>query len=168
VIGWRVSGELADAPDAVVVATMGRMDADVLEAALGTDAGYVGLVASARRAGVVLGELRARGLSEEQLTRVHSPAGLDLGPGSQEEIAVAIIAELVAWSHGSAAFAADAVSEAVDPVCKMTVAVPGAEHTAVYRGVRYWFCNSGCQARFEFDPDRYLTAGAAVTERVDG
>ena len=36
---------------------------------------------------------------QEQLARVRSPAGLDLGPGSQEEIAVAILAELVAWSH---------------------------------------------------------------------
>lgn len=97
-IGWRVTEGLEE-PQAVVVATMGRMDEDMLAAALRTEAGYVGLIASARRAGVVLAALRTRGLDEEQLSRVRSPAGLDLGRGSQEEIAVAILAELVAWSH---------------------------------------------------------------------
>ena len=62
-------------------------------------AGYVGLVASARRAGVVLDRLRERGLDEEALARVRSPAGLDLGPLPQPEIAVAVLAELVAWRH---------------------------------------------------------------------
>lgn len=175
VIGWRVTDELVGAadelggPDAVVAATMGRMDTDVLEAALLTDARYVGLVASSRRAGVVLGELSARGLSEERLARVHSPAGLDLGPGSQEEIAVAILAELVAWSHrrsGAERAGAGALAEAVDPVCGMTVAVAGADDTAVHRGVRYWFCSSGCRARFESDPTRYATVEAS--EAVDG
>jgi xanthine dehydrogenase accessory factor len=59
----------------------------------------VGLVASAKRAVSVTAELRARGVDEEALARVRSPAGLDLGPSSQEEIAVAILAELVAWRH---------------------------------------------------------------------
>ena len=65
--------------------------------ALSTD--YVALVASARRASVVLAALRERGSSEEELARVRSPAGLDLGPCTQEEIAVAVLAELVAWRH---------------------------------------------------------------------
>jgi xanthine dehydrogenase accessory factor len=158
VTGWRVSHELTDVPDAVVVATMGRMDTDVLEAALRTRAGYVGLIASARRAGIVLGELRARGLSEERLARVRSPAGLDLGPGSQEEIAVAILAELVAWRHSpSVDLAAAAAVEAVDPVCGMAIATTGAEHTAAHAGMRFWFCSAGCRARFEADPERYAT-----------
>ena len=64
--------------------------------------GYVGLVASAKRAGVELAALRERGLDEETLARVRSPAGLDLGPLSQQEIAVAVLAELVAWRHARA------------------------------------------------------------------
>ena len=56
-----------------------------------------------RRAATVLAELRARGLDEESVLRVRAPAGLDLGPSSQEEIAVAILAELVAWRHTRAA-----------------------------------------------------------------
>ena len=58
--------------------------------------------------------------------RVHSPAGLDLGPATQPEIAVAILAELVAWRHTHHIHAGgEAVLEAVDPVCGMTVAVCG-------------------------------------------
>lgn len=160
VVGWRVSEELSDGPDAVVVATMGRLDTDVLEAALRTQAGYVGLIASSRRAGTVLGELRARGLSEERLARVRSPAGLDLGPGSQEEIAVAILAELVAWRHtgSSAELALAAVNEAVDPVCGMAVSITGTEYTAMYAGTRFWFCSAGCRGQFEADPERYARA----------
>jgi xanthine dehydrogenase accessory factor len=154
-IGWRVSGELAADPDAIVVATMGRMDEDVLAAALRTPARYVGLIASARRAAVVIDALRTRGVEEEQLARVGSPAGLALGPGSQEEIAVAILAELVACFHRTIGVAG---SETVDPVCGMTVAVTGAGQDVLHHGVRYWFCGPGCRARFEGDPDRYAGA----------
>ena len=107
----------------------------------------------------MLGALRERGLGEEMLTRVRSPAGLDLGPASQQEIAVAVLAELVAWRHtrpqpDSIPLAA----EAIDPVCGMTVAVEGAKETAVYEGVTYYFCNPGCRERFEAEPARYVEA----------
>ena len=116
--------EVTGDADAVVVATMGHADEEALEVALGGRAGYVGLVASARRAAVVLGALRERGLGEDSLARVHSPAGLDLGPATQPEIAVAILAELVAWRHTRVGGEA-VLLEAIDPVCGMTVAVDG-------------------------------------------
>jgi xanthine dehydrogenase accessory factor len=162
-LGWRVEGELAGAADAVVVASMGQVDEDSLEAALASDARYVGLVASAKRGSAVLAELRGRGLDEESLARIRCPAGLDLGPSSQEEIAVAILAELVAWRHtrpGSPAelVAAAEAAEAVDPVCRMTVAIAGAAETAVWEGTTYYFCGAGCHSRFERDPKSYLAA----------
>ena len=157
IIGWRVTDELGDqvAADAVVVATMGHGDEDALESALRAGAGYVGLVASSRRAAAVLGALRERGLAPEALARVRSPAGRDLGPSTQEEIAVAILAELVDWRHGLAAGSGRASSaevptsaEAVDPVCGMTVAVAGAP-TAMRAGVTWYFCSTGCRDQFE-------------------
>ena len=123
--------------------------------ALASGAGYVGLVASARPAGAVLAALRERGLAEDALARVRSPAGLDLGPCSQEEIAVAILAELVAWRHTRADERPTAVAEAVDPVCGMTVAVEGARAMAVHEGVTYVFCGAHCRARFEAEPERF-------------
>jgi xanthine dehydrogenase accessory factor len=163
IVGWRVADQLdpAQRPDAVVVATMGHGDEDALASALKAEVGYVGLVASARRAAVVLDALRAQGVTDDDLARVRSPAGRDLGPSTQEEIAVAILAELVDWRHGlvpgrpgdpsglaPAGAAAPAPAEAVDPVCGMTVAVAGAP-TAVRDGVTWYFCSVGCRDHFE-------------------
>jgi xanthine dehydrogenase accessory factor len=160
IIGWRVTDRLDPdvGPDAVVVATMGHGDEDALASALKAGVGYVGLVASARRAAVVLDALREQGVAPDELARVRSPAGRDLGPSTQEEIAVAILAELVDWRHGGAATGvaaatgpaatAPAPAEAVDPVCGMTVAVAGAP-TTVRDGVAWYFCSTGCQDHFE-------------------
>jgi len=156
-IGWSVTTDLAAGADAVVVATMGRGDAEALESALATPAGYVGLVASARRAGVELATLRERGLDEETIARVRSPAGLDLGPLTQPEIAVAVLAELVAWRHHRGPLGELPV-EAVDPVCGMTVAI-GADTTAAeHAGATYWFCCPGCRGRFVREPSRFLAS----------
>jgi xanthine dehydrogenase accessory factor len=155
-IGWRVVQGSTEGADAVLVATMGRGDEDALVSALAGGAGYVGLVASARRAAVVARALRERGVCDEAIARVRSPAGLDLGRVRQEEIAVAVLAELVAWRAARPA-ARPIVAEAVDPVCGMTVTLAGVRETAVHEGVTYAFCCAGCRQRFEADPTRYLT-----------
>ncbi len=139
VMGWQVTSEIAGA-DAVVIASMGRDDEAALESALAGDAGYIGLVASAKRAASL-------GLDEESRARVRSPAGLDLGPSSQEEIAVAILAELVAWRHTRTK---DVLVEyATDPICGMSVAVAGAEHTLERDGTTYYFCSAHCRKKFQ-------------------
>jgi xanthine dehydrogenase accessory factor len=148
VLGWRTTRELGDA-DAVVVATMGRDDEDALADALRSDVGYVGLVASAKRASALTAELRERGIDEESLAQLRSPAGLDLGPSSQEEIAVAIIAELVAFRHTRGPSPAELVEEAIDPVCGMTVAVATAREKLELDGVTYYFCGAHCRKTFE-------------------
>ena len=152
-IGWR-GGDGPD-PDAVVVATMGRGDEDALAAAIETGAGYVGLVASARRAGVVRAALRERGVGDDRLAAVRSPAGLDLGPCTQEEIAVAILAELVAWNHARDSRLGDLL-EATDPVCGMAISVEGADVTYEYAGKTYYFCCPGCRGVFAKDPEKAL------------
>jgi xanthine dehydrogenase accessory factor len=156
-VGWRVRDDGVEGADAVVVATMGRGDEDLLAAALDSGAGYVGLVASARRAATVLDTLRERGLDEEAVLRIRAPAGLDLGPSSQEEIAVAILAELVAWRHtrGEVPEPVSAPAEAVDPVCGMTVAVTPDAVQVEHEGETVYFCSAHCKARFEAEPDRY-------------
>ena len=152
-----VTTDLAAGAEAVVVATMGRGDEEALDAALATPAGYIGLVASAKRAGAELAALRERGLDEETLARVRSPAGLDLGPLTQQEIAVAVLAELVAWRHDRGPLGELPV-EAVDPVCGMTVAVSMDTPTAEHEGTIYWFCCTGCRGRFTRNPEKYLAS----------
>jgi len=159
-VGWRVTDGFDGSPDAVVVATMGQNDEAALDEALAGAAGYVALIASARRAAVVLDALRASGVPEASLARVRSPAGLDLGPCTQEEIAVAVLAELVAWRHGRP-LASTPPAETVDPVCGMTVTVEGAAVTAEVGGRTYAFCCEHCRSAFLADPGRYGAADVA-------
>jgi xanthine dehydrogenase accessory factor len=153
-VGWRVTEDTVEGADAVVVATMGHGDEDLLAAALRAGAGYVGLVASSRRATSVLAGLRAQGLDEEEVLRVRAPAGLDLGPSTQEEIAVAILAELVAWRHTRPG-EITVPAEGADPVCGMTVSVEGAVERVEHEGATVVFCSAHCRARFEAEPERY-------------
>ena len=148
----------------VVVATQGHYDEDALQRALETPARYVGLVASRKRAQAVLGYLRDRGIAREQLARVRAPAGLDLGHVAPEEIAVAIMAELVELkARGDLgprleAAPASEMHEAIDPVCGMTVHVATARYRATHDGRTYYFCSAGCRQRFEADPATFAEA----------
>ena len=133
---------------------------------MATPAAYVGLVASRKRADAVLGYLRDRGVPEVTLARVHAPAGLDLGHVSTDEIAVAILAEIVqlraAGQLGSVAATATSTTseprhEEIDPVCGMTVDVADARYRTIHDGRTYYFCSAGCLKSFESDPARYVT-----------
>jgi xanthine dehydrogenase accessory factor len=138
---------------AVVVATQGHYDDLALEAALATDAGYVGLVSSAKRAASTIELLRGRGLADEQLCRIVAPAGLDLGAIENAEIAVAVLADLVArraaGGFGAVAPPLDSPALEVDPICGMAVDPATAKYRAVRDGVGYFFCSPGCKAAFE-------------------
>jgi xanthine dehydrogenase accessory factor len=170
VLGWQVT-EVDDVDDlatteihdttAVVVATQGHYDEPALEAVLETDAPYVGLVSSGKRAETVLGYLRDRGVSEDRLARIHTPAGLDLGRIEHREIAVAILAQLVAIRASGGLSGAARVVEAataIDPVCAMTVDIEGARFTLEHDGEMFYFCAPGCRAAFEKQPAAFLGA----------
>ena len=94
----------------MVVATQGHHDEEAVTEAIAARPAYVGLVGSARRGAAVLGYLAERGLPAGELGKVHVPAGLDLGPTTHREIAVAILAELVKLRASGALAAAAAPS----------------------------------------------------------
>jgi xanthine dehydrogenase accessory factor len=73
----------------------------VLLHALATSVGYVGLLGSSRRGKAILDLLREDGVSEDKLARVHVPIGLDLGAQSAPEIALAVLAEVLAVQRGA-------------------------------------------------------------------
>jgi xanthine dehydrogenase accessory factor len=84
--------------DAVVIATRGhRHDAVILERVAASPAGYVGLLGSRRKQAVIARALAAAGVAREALDRVHVPIGLAIGATTPEEIAVSVVAELIAW-----------------------------------------------------------------------
>lgn len=87
----------------VVIATQHKGDHLWLEKALAQEAGYVALIASAHRARLVLDYLLAEGVPTEKVARVQSPAGLDLGAQTPEEIALSILSQIVALRRGGSA-----------------------------------------------------------------
>ncbi|MCC5948491.1 MAG: XdhC family protein [Nitriliruptoraceae bacterium] len=77
-----------------------KFDVPVLKVALATDAAYIGVMGSRRTHDDRMARLREEGLREEQLDRLRSPIGLDLGARTPQETAVSIAAELVMLRHG--------------------------------------------------------------------
>jgi xanthine dehydrogenase accessory factor len=86
----------------VAVVTRGHNeDERCMQAVVGTNPDYAGLIGSKRRTTIVIDRLREKGATEEQLKKIHAPIGLDIGAISPEEVALAIIAEIVAVRRGA-------------------------------------------------------------------
>jgi xanthine dehydrogenase accessory factor len=92
----------------VIVSTQGRGDEAALSAALAVDVAYVAFVGSRKKAEVLKATLAKRGVSAERLAKLKAPAGLDLGAITPDEIAVSILAEIVAVRRGQRSRAAGA------------------------------------------------------------
>jgi xanthine dehydrogenase accessory factor len=153
VLGYDVlGGESVDelsGTTAIVIASHGGPEGAVIRAALDAGVGYIGLVASRIRAASVLDGL---GLTADERARIHSPVGLPIGAKTPAEIAVSVVAEVIAAIRIDglrvAVRAQQPSREAIDPVCGMSVVVvPGAEHLHL-SGHDYWFCGAGCRASF--------------------
>ena len=151
----------------MAVATLGESDEDAVETGVRLGLPYVGLVASERRAGRVFEELRARGLDEEALEVVRSPAGLPIDAGGQDGISLSIMAEIFALraelrpgvtKEGPETYKA---AQATDPVCGMAVEVASARHVSEHAGESYYFCCPGCKRAFESEPGKYASRARA-------
>ncbi|SFL32913.1 XdhC family protein [Geodermatophilus ruber] len=153
----RVAGEDAapSADDAaLVVASHGQGEEPALTAALRLGVPYVGLIASRIRGAAVLAALD---VTDEQRSRVRSPAGLDIGARTAGEIALSVLAQLVA-ERRAAERRPPPPARAVDPVCGMTVAAVGATPHVTLDGVSTWFCGPGCRTAFLADPAGHAPA----------
>jgi xanthine dehydrogenase accessory factor len=179
---------LAEGDLAVVVASHGRDEPAALRGALEAGVPYVGLVASRVRGAAVADELRGAGVRVDAL---ETPAGMDIGARTPAEIALAILARIVAVRRREHAPPASAQagdpehplpasvprgpdvvdperseppesaphpSEAVDPVCGMTVAVVPGVAQVEHEGRRVVFCSEGCRAAFVEEPARFAAA----------
>jgi xanthine dehydrogenase accessory factor len=152
----------------VVVASHGHYDELALEQVLPSQAAYVTLVASRKRAAAMLDFLRGQGLSETVLGRLKYPAGLDIQAHRGDEIALSIMAEIVQKRRTAELLDVEALFEfdaepirlatAIDPVCGMTVEIANARYRSEHAGEVYYFCAAGCKAAFDKDPHSYLTA----------
>ena len=93
--GLDLSGEPRLEDSYLVVATQGKRDREALRAALATPAPFIAFVGSRRKAEKLKAELVEAGLAAETAARLRSPAGLDIGAITPEEIALSILAEIV-------------------------------------------------------------------------
>ena len=146
----------------VVVVTHGTFDEEALEHALQSDARYVSLVTSRKRAGAVIDALRDRGVPEDRLRRLKAPAGLDIGAVTPNEIAISILAEIVQVSRSQTVVqsAPSTDSLAMDPVCGMAVEIASARYRSKVSDRNFYFCGPGCKREFDQDPGRF--AGTAA------
>jgi xanthine dehydrogenase accessory factor len=88
----------------VAIVTRGHSeDEQCLRAVMTVDADYVGMIGSKRRTNIVLQRLRDDGIAEERLGKVYAPVGLDIGAVTPEEVALAIMAEIVSVRRGGKA-----------------------------------------------------------------
>ncbi len=172
-LGYQVSAGTAPESSgaaATVCASHGRDEEEVLTAALRAGVAYVGLVASRKRGESVVASLD---VDEAARARIHTPAGLDIGARTPEEVALSILAEIVAErrrtsgrpveghsveGHQAGATTTGRPGTAVDPVCGMTVATVETSLHLDHEGVRYWFCGTGCLRAFAADPGGYITS----------
>jgi xanthine dehydrogenase accessory factor len=153
---------------ALVVASHGRDEEDVLVAALEAGVPYVGLVASPKRGAAVV---TALAVDDARRAAVHTPAGLDIGARTPAEVALSIVAEIVSLrphptsdtaspTGGSARLGEQASgppSVVTDRVCGMAVVADDEALHLDHEGERYWFCGTGCLRAFAADPGAYLS-----------
>ena len=156
-----------------VVASQGHYDEAALEIVLGYDLTFVGLLASRRRASNVAGILAQQGVPAERIATIRTPVGLDIGARNPGEVAVSVLAEIIAHAAAAAGGAETAAAEtgtalghgaddAVDPICGMNVERATARHRYEHAGTTYVFCCAGCRSTFAADPERYLAASGSA------
>lgn len=81
----------------IVIATRGHScDQEALEAVVNSKAKYIGTMGSKRKILTIFDNLKEKGISNEALSKVYAPIGLDIGDNSPEEIAISILAEIIA------------------------------------------------------------------------
>jgi xanthine dehydrogenase accessory factor len=88
------------ADDYVIVATQHKGDHQSMLKALRSPSPFIALIASRKRSGLVLDYLRKEGVRDNELARVHAPAGLELGAKTPEEIALSVLSEIVPHRRG--------------------------------------------------------------------
>jgi xanthine dehydrogenase accessory factor len=147
---------------AVVVASHGSGEERVLGEALSAGVPYVALVASTGRGEAVRAALD---VPDELRQQLHTPAGLDIGARTPAEIAIAILAQLVAEHHAQPSSTPQPVvvgaATSTDPACGMEVAVTEATPHLDAPSGRVYFCGSGCRDTYARRLARTGDAGAS-------
>jgi xanthine dehydrogenase accessory factor len=166
VAAYHAPPDLHEGDLGIVVAAHGKGELDALRLGLEAELPYVGLVASPRRGAGLVEELRADGVTDEQLERLEYPAGLAIDARTPAEIAVSILARIIQTRRGGgyepplkAPTTESPPQFAVDPICGMTVmAEPSTPHVE-HDGETVYFCCEGCKTKFQQEHMDAVAAG---------
>jgi len=161
----------------ILVATQGEDDEQSVLKAMQTRAPYVGFVASRKKAAEVKAFLKKEGVPQERVEQLRSPVGLDINAKLASEVAISILAEIIAhFRTGNLvevegtqaaepeveapleAAPADKFAEEyyINPVCQVPVSKKNPKHVLEYKGEMVYFCCDGCKVAFEKNPAQYI------------
>lgn len=161
----------------ILVATQGEDDDQSVLKAMQTNAPYVGFVASRKKAAEVKAYLKKEGVPEDRVEQLRSPVGLDIKAKLASEVAISILAEIIAHFRTGNLIeveesqttqpevkeplkteAAGKFEEEyyINPVCQVPVSKKNPKHVLEYKGQMVYFCCDGCKVAFEKDPAQYI------------
>lgn len=153
----------------IVVCTQGENDEQALAYALRSDASYISFIASRKKANAIFRNLRQMDFSFDDLKRIKTPAGLNINAKLPEEVAISILAEIIAHIRKEEPEEQNASRHQlpvtnsnpnlfINPVCGIPVDKKTAKHIIDYEGEKYYFCCDGCKVTFEKEPAKYALA----------
>lgn len=162
----------------IIVTTQGEDDERSVKEALETSVSYVGFVASAKKSDEIKTYLTKEGISEGRVSQLRSPVGLDINAKLASEVAISILAEVIAdfrkenktkaaGSCCGSSKAAEAKTSTpaddkfaedyyINPVCNVPVSKKNPKHIVEYAGEKVYFCCDGCKVSFDKEPSKYV------------
>ena len=158
----------------IIITTQGEDDELSVMKALDTSVNYVGFVASVKKSEDIRTYLTNAGVSEDRITVLRSPVGLDINAKLASEVAISILAEVIddfRKEKSSTGSFCDSVERSkteidvndkfneeyyINPVCNVPVSKKNPKHVVEYAGKKVYFCCDGCKVSFENDPEKYL------------
>ncbi|MDB2607079.1 XdhC family protein [Zobellia sp.] len=160
----------------IVVTTQGEDDELSVKKAMKTSVNYVGFVASARKSEEIKIYLEQGGISADRIAQLRSPVGLDINAKLASEVAISILAEVIAdfrqekTAEGSCCDSSKTLEKDtevndkfaedyyINPVCQVPVSKKNPKHIVEYKGEKVYFCCDGCKVSFDAEPSKYITA----------
>ena len=148
----------------IIVCTQGEGDTKALDLAMQSGAKYTAFVASRLKAASIFGDLRQQGYKSSAFTNIKTPAGIDINAKTPEEVAISILAEIIADYRSEKSAAADEPAAVLNddyymnPVCNIPVQKSTAKHVVKYKKENVYFCCDGCKVSFEKNPKMYMEA----------
>lgn len=152
----------------IVVATQGDGDEKALMEALRSPAAYIGFVSSHKKAASLRSYLTDAGIDAARVAALRAPAGMDIMAKQPDEVAISILAEIIALRNTGklpqpfegfiqqADVPASAPKWYINPVCGVPVDMNSPKHVVEYEGEKVYFCCDGCKVKFDKEPAKYI------------